>query len=262
MDLGIGGKTAIVTGASLGIGRAVCLEFAREGANAVCAARSEKNLADTVDLAQDLPGEILPVQQDCSTPDAPGRIVGEALKVYGGVDILVNNLGTGYLDHDWQTSDDAWEELMNLNLYSAVRFARECIPEMQKRPSGRIINMGSVSGHSGLPKMGPYNASKAGMIMWSKTLSRELAPKITVNSICAGCIDTPLWESLANQLKGVLGDSVEEVYANVAEQNLVMGRYGTPEEVSALCAFLASERAGFITGVAYNVDGGFTDFAY
>ena len=262
MDLGLRGKTAVVTGGSLGIGRAVCLELAREGANVVCAARSEQNLTGTVDLATDLPGKVLPVQQDCSTPDAPSRVVGQALKAFGSVDILVNNLGTGYLSHDWRTSDDAWEELMNLNLYSAVRFARECIPEMQKRPSGRIINMASVSGHSGLPKMGPYNASKAAMIMWSKTLSRELGPKITVNSICAGCIDTPLWKSLAAQLKGELGNSVEEVYANVAQQYLVVDRYGTPEEVSGLCAFLVSARAAFITGVAYNVDGGFTDFAF
>lgn len=262
MDLGLRGKTVIVTGGSLGIGRAVCLEFAREGSDVVCAARSEKNLADTVALAADLPGKVLPVQQDCSAANAAECVVAAAVGAFGGVDILVNNLGTGTISHDWQTGDAAWEELMNLNLYSAVRFTRACVPEMQKRPSGRIINMASVSGHSGLPRMGPYNASKAAMIMWSKTISRELGPKITVNTISAGCIDTPLWESLATQLQGQLGNSVKEVYANVAQEHLVMDRYGTPEEVSALCVFLASARAAFITGAMYNIDGGFTDFAF
>jgi NAD(P)-dependent dehydrogenase (short-subunit alcohol dehydrogenase family) len=262
VDLGLRGKTAIVTGGSLGIGRAVCIEFAREGANVVSAARSERNLADTVRLGANLPGRILPVPQDCSAANAAEHVVGQALQAFGGVDILVNNLGTGTIRHDWQTGDAAWQDLMNLNLYSAVRFTRACVPEMQKRASGRIINMASVSGHSGLPRMGPYNASKAAMIMWSKTISRELGPKITVNTISAGCIDTPLWESLATQLQGELGSSVKEVYANVAREHLVMDRYGTPEEVAGLCVFLASERAAFITGAMYNIDGGFTDFAF
>lgn len=262
MDLAIKGKTAIVTGGSLGIGRAVTVELAHEGANVVCAARSAANLQQTAALAKDSDGQVITFEQDCSTPDAPSRVVGAALDKFGRVDILVNNLGTGWLNHGWDTQDETWAFVMNFNLFSAVRFTREVVPHMKRQGWGRIINMSSVSGHSGFPAMGDYNASKAGMIMWSKTLSRELGPEITVNSICPACIETPLWESLADQLKGTEGETAEEVYQNVAAKNLVMGRYGTPEEVSGLVAFVASDRASFLTGACLNIDGGFTDFAY
>jgi 3-oxoacyl-[acyl-carrier protein] reductase len=262
MDLGLQGKAAVVTGGSLGIGRAVTLELAREGANVVCAARSASNLAETVELAQSYPGAVIPVEQDCSTKEAPARVIREVLDNFGRLDILVNNLGTGALDHPWSTDDATWESIMNFNLYSAVRFTREAVPHLQEQRSGRIVNMSSVSGHSGFPAMGDYNASKAAMIMWSKTLSQELAPTITVNSICPACIDTPLWVNLATQLKGVEGDTVEEVYESVAAKNLVTGRYGSADEVSGLVAFVASDRAAFITGACLNVDGGFTKFAF
>jgi 3-oxoacyl-[acyl-carrier protein] reductase len=262
MDLGLNGRTAIITGGSLGIGRAVTVELAHEGANVVCAARSEENLQQTATLAKGALGEVLTLVQDCSTSDAPARVVAAAKQRFGRVDILVNNLGTGWLGHGWDTPDETWEFVMNFNLFSAVRFAREVIPLMQENGWGRIINMSSVSGHSGFPAMGDYNASKAAMIMWSKTISRELAPEITVNSICPACIDTPLWENLADQLKGVEGESVQEVYENVAAKNLVMGRYGTSEEVAGLVAYVASDRAAFLTGACLNIDGGFTKFAY
>ena len=262
MDLGLGGRGAVVTGGSLGIGRAVVLELAREGASVMCVARNAANLAETVRQAEGLEGRVIPVEQDCSEAAAAQVVVAQAKEALGRIDILVNNLGNGWLGHDWRTEDETWEYVMNFNLYSAVRFARESIPQMQENGYGRIINMSSVSGHSGFPEMGDYNASKAAMIMWSKTISRELAPAITVNSLCPACIATPLWDNLAKQLTGVAGETVEEVYENVAKENLVLGRYGTPEEVSGLCAFLASERAAFITGVAYNVDGGFTNFAF
>jgi 3-oxoacyl-[acyl-carrier protein] reductase len=152
---------------------------------------------------------------------------------------------------------------MNMNLYSAVRFTRACVPHMKEHTWGRIINMSSVSAHSGLPNMGDYNASKAGMVSWSKTLSHELAPHgITVNSLCPAFIETPLWDALADTLTGTVADTREGVYQKMAEENVVLGRYGTPQEVSGLCALLASDRAGFITGVAYNIDGGYTTFAF
>jgi NAD(P)-dependent dehydrogenase (short-subunit alcohol dehydrogenase family) len=153
---------------------------------------------------------------------------------------------------------------MELNLYSAVRFTRAAVPHLRAAGdgSGRIINMSSVSGHSGLPAMGDYNAAKAGLIMWAKTISRELAPDITVHSVCPGFIDTPLWEDLASQLQGEAGETVAEVYEAMADANVPLNRYGTAREVSGLVAFLASERSGFMTGGTYNIDGGYTSFAF
>jgi 3-oxoacyl-[acyl-carrier protein] reductase len=263
MDLGLQGRTAVVTGSSKGIGKAVVLELAREGANVVAAARGAEALAEVAAAAEGLPGAVVTVAVDCGTPEAPRQVVEAATEHFGPVDILVNNLGTGSSDHDWSTGDEAWEFIMNLNLYSAVRFTRACVPHMIERQWGRIINMSSVSAHSGLPSMGDYNASKAGMVSWSKTLSHELGRhNITVNSLCPAFIETPLWDSLAETLTGTVADTVEGVYAAMAEENVVLGRYGTPEEVSGLCALLASDRAGFITGVAYNIDGGYTTFAF
>jgi 3-oxoacyl-[acyl-carrier protein] reductase len=263
MELGISGKTAIVTGASKGIGKAVVLELAREGVNVIAAARSQENLADLEASLDGEAGRVATLALDCATKDAPSKVMEVAEREFGGVDILVNNLGTGTFEHDWNTGDDEWERIININLYSAVRFTRACVPGMKERGWGRIINMSSVSGHSGLPQMGDYNASKAGMVVWSKTISLELGPEITVNSVCPAFIDTPLWENLATELttRGV-GDTVEEVYDAMTEANLVTGRYGRADEVSGVVAFLASERASFITGVAYNIDGGYTKFAF
>jgi NAD(P)-dependent dehydrogenase (short-subunit alcohol dehydrogenase family) len=262
MDLGLEGKTAIVTGGSKGIGRAITLELAREGANVLAAARSEGALAEVEAAAAELPGDVMTMALDCGTTDAPVAVVAAAAERFGGIDILVNNVGTGSSDHDWSTPDADWEAIMNLNLYSAVRFTREAVPHMQERGWGRIINLSSVSAHSGLPKMGDYNASKAAMVSWAKTLSHELAPTITVNSLCPAFIETPLWDSLAEELVPAMGATVEEVYAAMAETQVPLGRYGTPEEVSGLCALLASDRGAFITGVAFNVDGGYTTFAF
>jgi NAD(P)-dependent dehydrogenase (short-subunit alcohol dehydrogenase family) len=263
MDLGLSGRTAVVTGASKGIGRAVALELAAEGANVVAAARSQEALAEVAEAAAGLGGKVATVAVDCSTAEAADAVLGRAREEFGDPDILVNNLGTGSSDHSWDTDVAEFEFIMNINLYSAVRFARACVPSMKAQEWGRIINMSSVSAHSGLPNMGDYNASKAGMVSWSKTLSHELAPHgITVNSLCPAFIETPLWDALADTLTGTVADTREGVYQKMAEENVVMGRYGTPQEVSGLCALLASDRAGFITGVAYNIDGGYTTFAF
>lgn len=264
MELDLAGRSAIVTGGSQGIGRAITLELAAEGVDVMCVARGAENLRETADKGADLPGRVETMAKDCTEKKAAEEVVKATTDAFGRLDILVNNVGYGWIGHDWQTDDPTWEHAMELNLYSAIRFTREAVPHLRKANGrGRILNMSSVSGHSGLPEMGDYNAAKAGMIMWGKTLSRELAPDITVHAICPGFIDTPLWEDLAGQLKGPdTGESVTEVYETMAETNVPLKRYGTSEEVSGLCAFLASDRSAFMTGGIFNIDGGYTSFAF
>ncbi|MGF2949530.1 SDR family NAD(P)-dependent oxidoreductase [Microbacterium alcoholitolerans] len=261
MDLNLGGKTAIVTGASDGIGRAIALELASEGVNVVAVARGEQKLQALEAAGKELAGQLTTLQMDCTTESAGKDIVATALERFGRIDILVNNVGNGRVDRDWSTPDEVWLDTMNTNLYSAVRITRECVPHLRMNPGASIVNMSSISAHSGLANMGDYNASKAGLSMWSKTISRELAPDITVNAVCPGFIRTPLWDDLASQLTGAVGDTVDEVYDSTA-QGIPMLRYGTPEEVSGLCAFLVSNRARFITGATLNIDGGYMQFGF
>jgi 3-oxoacyl-[acyl-carrier protein] reductase len=264
MELDLSGKAAIVTGGSLGIGRAITLELAGEGVDVLCVARRQENLDETARAAQGLPGKVRTISMDCTADDAAPTVIDKAIDEFGRLDILVNNVGYGWLGHDWQIDDATWEHTIELNLYTAVRFSRAAVPHLRAAGdgSGRIINMSSVSGHSGLPAMVDYNAAKAGLIMWAKTISRELAPDITVHSVCPGFIDTPLWEDLAGQLQGEVGETVKDVYAAMADANVPLKRYGTAAEVAGLVTFLASSRSGFMTGGTFNVDGGYTTFAF
>jgi 3-oxoacyl-[acyl-carrier protein] reductase len=260
MELGLRGKVAIVTGASKGIGRAIVLELAQEGADVAFCARGQEALDETAEAARAFGVRVVPVVADCARADDVDRFVAEAAAELGAIDVVVNNAGDAYLGRDWSTADEAWQQTLDANLFSAVRCTRAAVPHLQQRPFGRIVNIASVSGHTPAPGMGDYNAAKAAMLSWSKTLSQELAPLITVNSVCPALVRTPLWEREAAALAENLGTGVEDVFTQLAQQNLVVGEFGKVEDVSGLVAFLASDRAGFITGSSYNVDGGTTSF--
>ena len=257
MDLNLAGKVAVVTGAGKGIGLAVTRILAEEGALVVAGSRTTENL-------DGLKG-VSPVAVDLSAPDGPARLIRHATEEHGRLDVLVNNVGAvrmrtgGFLG----TSDDDFAWAMELNFFIALRASRAAITEMVKQGSGAIVNVASVNAFF-QPDGATidYGAAKAALVNLTKTLSQEFGPHgIRVNAVSPGPVATDLWlgeHGVAETVAKATG-----VDAETARQTIIAGiggfatgRFTTPEEVAALIAFLASDRAGNITGVNYLIDGG------
>jgi len=244
-DEGLQGKIALVTGASRGIGRAIALRFAREGANVGINYRTSREEAEAVaESVRELGVEPKLLHADVSRPDQVQAMF-EALDVWGGVDILVNNAGVTRDALLMRMSEDDWDEVMNVNLRGAFLCCRAAARPMVRKRWGRIINMASVVGLAGNPGQSNYAASKAGLIGLTRTLSRELASRnITVNAIAPGFIETDMVASLSEDARGHIRALIP------------MDGFGTPEDVAAAAAFLASDGARYITGQTIAVDGG------
>lgn len=249
---------AIVTGASQGIGRAIALTLATEGADVVLAARRRPGLEAVAAEVAALGRRAHVVQADVASPDGASVIVDAAVGAFGRVDILVNNAGKGHPKAMLELTDDDWHASFELNLMSAVRLSMACIPIMKERGWGRIINISSRVGREPDPFFGPYSASKAALINVSKNLANAFSKHgVLTNCIVPGLIRSEAVDDAARASAEATGQTIEEVFAaTLKKRPIPAGRLGEPDDVAGLVALLASERGSWITGSCFTVDGG------
>ena len=239
-------QVAVVTGAGRGIGRAIALRFADEGARVACVSRTEENARSVADELNGLRVDSAkPYAVDVADHAAVQKAGAKILEDFGKADILVNNAGVTRDALAIRMSVDDWNAVIDTNLRGAFSFTHALVRAMTKQRNGRIINISSVIGVMGNAGQANYAASKAGLIGFSKSLARELASRnITVNVVAPGFVLTDMTSGLSDEIK------------NTIHGKIPLGRTGTPEEIASAVAFLASAEAAYITGQVLCVDGG------
>ena len=252
MDLELFGKVAIVTGSSRGLGLAAAAELAREGCWVTICARGEERLAEAAAELGMLAGNearVLAVAADLSTASGVEAVVTRTVETFGGLDILVNNVGLARGRGIVDTSDDDWQEALDQTLWPAIRASRLAVPHMRARGGGSIVMIASIWGRESGGRM-TYNAVKAAEISLAKAMAQQLAgDNIRVNSVAPGSIRFPggSWDRRVQEDPDGMAEFVR--------RELPFGRFGRPEEVGAVVAFLVSPRASWISGASVPVDG-------
>jgi 3-oxoacyl-[acyl-carrier protein] reductase len=245
MDLGLKGRIALVTGASRGIGAAIAAGLAAEGCRVAICGRTAETLTATAERIGATGAEVLPLLADLSAAGEAERVVHEAIARFGGIDILVNNLGGGKAGD----TDEAWDFTIDINLGVAVRANRAALPSMKAAGRGVILIISSVSGWQ-VGGSAAYNVAKAAEIMYARTLAKDLGPfGIRANAVSPGSILFPGggWERRQER--------DPETIADFIARDMPLGRFGTAEEIADVVTFLASDRASLVTGANIAVDG-------
>lgn len=244
---GLSDKIIIVTGAASGIGRASAVRLTEEGATVICA---DRNLSGAEETASGLTGASA-IQFDAASPASCRDLIDHAVRAHGRLDVLCNIAGIGGFGHAAEISDDAWDQLVAINLSAIFHLTKAALPHLVET-QGNIVNMASASGLVGAAYASAYSATKAGVVGYTRTVAIEYAARqVRVNAICPGGVDTPLIAGGFGNMKGVDMDLVTRM-------NSKMAPLAKPEHIAAAVAFLASDDAAFITGILLPVDGGQT----
>ena len=257
MEMGIRGRVALVCGASSGLGKAVAMGLAREGARVAICARTEEKLRKAAEEIRSATGsEVVPIQADVSVPAEVKKLLEQVVAHFGKLEILVPNAGGPPLGKFLDQPEDAWQKALELNLLSTVHLCREAVPHMKAAGWGRIVNITSFSAKQPQEGLILSNMARAGVLGLAKSLATELAPfGVLVNTVCPGVFETERHVALTAKRAAAQGITPEEFNKNRAKE-IPLGRAGHPEEFADLVVFLASERASYITGTAIQIDGG------
>ena len=244
------GKVAFVTGATSGIGQACAIAFAKEGAKVVCVGRKAEALQDVERKIRELGGEALTISSDLSHENEAQRVVGDAIRAFGGIDVLVNaagHLNNGTIEN---TSLEAWDEMMNVNVRAPFQLMQKALPSLIER-RGNVVNVSSVTGLRAFPGVLAYCVSKAALDQLTRCSALELAAKgVRVNAVNPGVVVTEIHK------RGGMSDEAYSAFLEHSKTTHPLGRTGRPEEIAALVLYLASDQASWITGATYSIDGG------
>jgi 3-oxoacyl-[acyl-carrier protein] reductase len=247
LTVDLSGRPAIVTGAARGLGRLIAVSLAGAGAKVACIDLNTEMLAETIATIRAAGGTAEPLACNVTDSQRVNEVVDEVVKLWGGLQILVNNAGITRDNVILRMKDEQWDSVLAINLKGTFLFTRAAAKPLIKGRQGRIINIASVSGMMGNPGQANYSASKAGIIGLTRTVAKELAGRnVTVNAVAPGFIATDMTAALGEELLGKI------------RQEIPLGRLGEPQDVADAVLFLASDAASFITGHVLTVDGGLT----
>jgi 3-oxoacyl-[acyl-carrier protein] reductase len=260
MDLGLAGRTCVVTGASRGIGRDVAERLCAEGASVLLVARGQEELDAAAEAASAAAGRAETLAIDITADDAAERVTAAAERHFGHVDVLVNNAGTARWRRLEDVPDEDWRAAWELNVMAPMRLMRAVVPGMRERGWGRIVNVSSTAGKRPSAMMPEYSVAKAAQLALSRLYADlHAGDGVLVNAVCPGPTKSEMWMAeggLLDQSRAAAGGDTRAEALEAAGSKRPIGRLAEPEEIGAVITFLCSERASYVAGAAWGVDGG------